>query len=296
MKYIKKIYFVDTLNVNKKNYIPLYANGSFVLGQEYDGKAIKEDFDPVFDPLQSFSGKMTQVEIWNIVLTSTEIQKLANCDVSTTKSQNHILTWKTEDWKLSGQTTISDIPFKELCKENIISNQFIWPRATTFKQISHYCSLIDGVPPLVYKNAQIKEVYNEVRELFITVNKTMPSGFLDRTRKVEIRCFISKYNSHLDYWSGMKWNKDEKKWYSPLKPLEDFSKFKQEIREDGYNCAFMKENSFISVPCNKNFPCGICSIPHQKYIYLKGLCKTGYDIFDMKYYVYGLRNNRPYFK
>ena len=44
------------------------------------------------------------------------------------------------------------------------------------------------------------------------------------------------------------------------------------------------------------FPCGICEIPEDKLIYLKGLCKDSYDIFDMKYHVYGLKNNRPYFK
>ena len=112
----KNIFFiVDTIFIDKDEYLPIYTNGSLALGQEYDGKADKENFDAGFDPLQSFSGKYSQVEIWNTILTPVEVKKLANCDISTTKSDRRILSWKTENWELSGQTTISDIHLKNLC-------------------------------------------------------------------------------------------------------------------------------------------------------------------------------------
>ena len=267
-----------------------------MLGQEYDGKADRKDFDPIFDPLQAFSGKISQVELWNVILSPAEIQKLANCDILSTNSQSRILTWKTEDWKLSGQTSISDIPLNDLCQKNIVSNQLIWPRNINFEKFSSYCNLINGIPPLIYKNSQKKEVYNEVKEIFISVNKTFPSAFLDKTRKEGIRCFVSKTNSEVYFWLGMKWNQIDGKWYSPFKPFEDLSKFDEEIKEDGFNCGYMFDNSFHNVPCQRIFPCGICNVPSDKLIYLKGLCKDGHGIFDMKYYVYGLKNNRPYFK
>ena len=284
------------LHINRDDYLPIYTNGSIVLGQEYDGIADKEDFDPIFDPLQSFSGKISQVEFWNIILTPKEIHRLANCDASTIKSQNHILTWKPEDWKLSGKTTIMDIPLTELCQKNIVSNHLIWPRAITFEKLSSYCSLVEGIPPLLYMNSQTTEVYKRVNEIFISVNKTSPDGFLDKTRTEGIRCFVSKTSSAVDFWSGMKWNQIEQKWYSPFKPKEDFSKFKEEIQEDGFNCGYIYEHLFYNIPCQRKFVCGICKVPHSKFIYLKGLCNYGYDIFDMKYYVYALKNNRPYFK
>ena len=288
-------FFLELLHINKDNYLPTYTNGSIVLGQEYDGKADKEDFEPIFDPLQSFSGKISQVEIWNIILTPKEIQRLANCHVSTTKSQNRVLTWKPEEWKLSGKTTITDIPLTELCQTNIALNQMIWPNAITFEKLSSYCNLVEGIPPLLYMNSQTKEVYTRVKEIFLLVNKTNPDGFLDNTRRVGIRCFTSKTNSDLDFWLGIKWNEVERKWYSPFKPSEDFP-FKAKLHDVGFNCGYLYKNSFYNTPCERKFPCGICKVPHNKFIYLKGLCKYGYDIFDKKYYVYALKNNRPYFK
>ena len=289
--------FVDTLYVNKDNYLPIYGNGSLVLGQEYDGLANKKDFEPVFDALQSFSGKISQVEMWNTILSPVEIQKLANCEISTTRSQNRILTWKTEDWKLSGQTTISDIPLKNLCQKNTISNQFIWPRKISFNKFSSYCNLMDGILPLVNRESQKKEVYNEFKRIFTAMNKTFPSAFLDKTRSVGIRCFTSKTNFEVDFWLGQKWDSIERKWYSPFfKPLEDFSEFKEKISAEGYNCGYLYANLFFTTPCNRIYPCGICEVPNDKLIYLKGLCKYAYDMFDFRFYVHGLKNNRPYFK
>ena len=222
---------------------------------------------------------------------------MANCDVSTIKSQNRILTWKIEDWKLSGQTTISDIPLSELCQTNIVSNLLIWPRPIDLEKLGSYCSLVDGIPPLVYKSSQKKEVYNRFKEIFISVNKTFPSGFLDKSRREGITCFDSKTSSDLAFWTGMKLNYTEAKWYSPFKPLANFSKFKHEHKAWGdSHCAYFKGNSFLDGSCQKNFPCGICEVQHDKFVYLKGLCQYGYDLFDMKYYIYGLKNNRPYFK
>ena len=221
---------------------------------------------------------------------------MANCDVETTKLQNHILTWKTENWKLSGQTTFSEIPLKDLCQNNIVSNQFIWPRAITFEKLSSYCSLIDGIPPLIYKSSQKTKVYNEVKEIFLSINKTSPSGFLDKTRREGIRCFASKTSSDVDFWSGMKWNQTEGKWYSPFKPFMGFSNIKEKIIGKGYDCGYIFENSFYNAGCKKKYPCGICKVPKDKIIYLKGLCQDAFDVLDRKYYVYGLKNNRPYFK
>ena len=299
MKLINILFIVDTLFVDKDKYFPVHTNGSLVLGQDYDGKATKENFDPGFDPLQSFSGKFSQMEIWNAILTPVEVQKLANCDISTTKSRNRILTWKTENWKLSGQTRIYDIPLKNLCLKNTLSNQFIWPKAITFEKFSSYCNLINGIPPLIYKNSQENEVYNEVRDIFVSMNKTFLSGFLDKTRREGIQCFVSKTSSNLNFWLGMKWNYIERKWYSPFfKPSLDLIEFKKEIDEE-YNanaCTYFKKNTFNHSPCQKKYPCGICKVPQEKLIYLKGLCEYGYDIFDFQYYVHGLKNNRPYFK
>ena len=181
--------------------------------------------------------------------------------------------------------------------KNALSNQFIWPRAISFEKLSSYCNLINGFPPLIYKTSQEKDVYNEVREIFVSMNKTFPSGFLDKTRDEGIRCFNSKTSSDLDFWLGMKWNHIEKKWFSPFfKPFLDLIAFKEEPNHDSNNCAYFFGNKFVESKCQRKYPCGICKLPQDKLMYLKGLCEYGYDVFDFQYYVYGLQNVRPYFK
>ena len=198
---------------------------------------------------------------------------------------------------MSGQTTIFDLPLMELCENNIVLNQLIWPRPITFEKFRSYCSLMDGVIPIIYKNSQINEIYKEGQALFLSAYKKFPNGFIDKTRPSGIRCFAS-INSDpvIDFWSGMKWNQVARKWYSPFNPLGDFSEFNEAILEDGYNCGYIYDSIFTNSPCDRNFPCGRCEIQEDKLILLKGFCETGYDIFDMKFYAYGLRNNRPYFK
>ena len=51
--YITIILYLDSIDIKKSNYVPMYANGSLVLGQDYDGIATTEDFGEGFDPLQS---------------------------------------------------------------------------------------------------------------------------------------------------------------------------------------------------------------------------------------------------
>ena len=107
--------------MKKEDYHLLHAGGSLVMGQEQDGKAIFEEgkeFYPFFDKQQSFSGQLTQVELWNTTLTALEIQKLATCEVSSLRPQNRVITWKSSAWKAIGKTHIKNVPLEELCEKN----------------------------------------------------------------------------------------------------------------------------------------------------------------------------------
>ena len=194
--------FTDSIYINKTNYHPVYKNGSLVLGQEHDGRASGDTFDPGFDPLQSFSGKISQSELWNTILSDKEIQNLANCVTSTTRSQNRVVTWNIDDW-IPYQVTFVDIPLKDFCQMNKVSNQFIWASPIDFETLSSYCTRIDGIPPLIYKNSDMDNVYNNTLNVFFLANKTFPNGFLDNESK-GIRCFTSNNKEAVvDFWKPL---------------------------------------------------------------------------------------------
>ena len=285
----------------KNEYHPLYINGSFILGQEQDGLP---NTDPLFDPKQGFSGKLSQVELWNTVLHPSDIQKLADCVVSTLKRENRVITWEQEPilenpfkpkvvdaWHLS-QVSFKDVSLKKFCSNNPISNQFIWPRAIDQAVFNSYCETMDGILPMT--NNKWQEVYNNILHVFQSVNDTFPSGFLDKTKGSGIRCFSE--TSAIDFWMGMKRNPNNGKWYSPYNSDLDLSNLYLKAKSNYHNCVYIYDAKPKTSSCLKVYPCGICKISVDKVLYLKGLCKDDLDLYDEKYYVYGLKNNRPYFK
>ena len=132
--------------MTKEDYHPLPAGGSFILGQEHDGRAILVDgfFDPVFDKKQGLSGLLTQAEIWDVVLPASDIQKLAGCEIPSVRPQNRIITWASSAWD-NKQTNFKDIPIEKLCQKNLIKDQFIWPRPIDVNTFNSYCNTVDGL-------------------------------------------------------------------------------------------------------------------------------------------------------
>ena len=135
-------YFSDSIIIAKEDYVPLHAGGSMVLGQEPDGKP---GFDPKFDKKQGFSGLVTQVELWNIILSKSEILSLAQCEIISLRSQNRVITWESKDAWIANQVNFIEVPIKNLCKPNLIINNLVWPKAIDFQTFNSYCSTINGI-------------------------------------------------------------------------------------------------------------------------------------------------------
>ena len=122
----------------------MHAGGSLIVGQEQDGKAVgHETFDPIFDPEEGLSGKLSQVELWNTVLTISEIQKLANCEIPSLRPQNRVITWGSDSW-IAEETHYKHTPIEKLCEKNQIVDHFIWPTRIDFDTFNSYCGTIDG--------------------------------------------------------------------------------------------------------------------------------------------------------
>lgn len=148
-----RLNFSGTFEMKKENYCSLHAGGSLVMGQEQDGKAIFQYGNIsyyFFDKQQSFSGQLTQVELWNTTLSASDIQKLAACEVSSLRPQNRVITWKSNTGRATRRITIKDVPLETLCEKNLVINQFIWPRAIDFNKFNSLCMTIDGTIYLPY--------------------------------------------------------------------------------------------------------------------------------------------------
>ena len=97
-----------------------------MLGQEQDSV-----LGGLFDASQAFSGKLAQVEIWDIELTDIDIENLANCKIETVKESNRVVSWMSEKWEIHN-VTIVETSLENLCKPNPMVNQLVYLRLENF--------------------------------------------------------------------------------------------------------------------------------------------------------------------
>ena len=102
----------------KDDFHPLYSGGALIIGQEQDAKVEDGNFDPgKFDEEQSYSGHITQVEVWNIELTAKEIYDIGNCVQLTVRTENQVVSWGTDSWEGIKMDPLEDFPLESFCKE-----------------------------------------------------------------------------------------------------------------------------------------------------------------------------------
>ena len=148
--------------------------------------------------------------------------------------------------------------------------------------------------PSVKRNQDFPKDHEKIIEIFKAINYTQPSGFLDKTYDQGITCFKGFSSDSIDFWTGMQRNSQNGKWYSLYEPSVELPNL--EIPPTNNKCLSNKGGIPDSDPCTKESPCGICAVSQDKVLYLKGLCKDDLTLYDIEYYIFGLKNNRPYFR
>ena len=148
--------------------------------------------------------------------------------------------------------------------------------------------------PTVKRNQDFPKDHEKIIEIFKAINYTQPSGFLDKTYDQGITCFKGFSSDSIDFWTGMQRNSQNGKWYSIYEPSVELPNL--EISPTNDNCLTNVGGIADSDECTKESPCGICAVSQDKVLYLKGLCKDDLTLYDTEYYIFGLKNNRPYFR
>ena len=91
-------------------------------------------------------------------------------------------------------------------------------------------------------------------------------------------------------------NSSTGQWYNIYDPSDKLSDLSLTVSSENDNCVYNVGGMADPDRCSKEFPCAICSVSQDKVLYLKGLCEDDLKLYDIEYYIYGLKNNRPYFR
>ena len=153
--------------------------------------------------------------------------------------------------------------------------------------------------PTVFTLDEWKSKYQQVLKVFKEFNETFPSGFVDKNKNSGIRCFTSGTGKMqgIDFWMGIKRNPDNGVWTHLYDIYANLSNLNLEANANPHgNCVYNFDAEPSVKTCSYKWPCGICRVSQSHMLHLKGLCKTDLDFYDDQFYIYGLKNNRPYFK
>ena len=133
------------------------------------------------------------------------------------------------------------------------------------------------------------QINEEISDAFVALNSSFPG---------HDQCFVGD-TLRSKFWYGITRLSTDGGWVDPryptqeLFPADDIPISNYEINK----CSYYDGNKIHSVWCDFIFPCGVCEIPRGKWYYLKGLCNNDLDkIYDFHYYIYGVSDQRPYFK
>ena len=185
---------------NQDEIKPMFQTGSLILGQENDVLLVGGSFDD----RQAFSGKLSQVQVWNLELNSEDVKQMANCQIETIEN-GKIVNWKAENWQIYNV----DIDFEnaDFCKEN--PRKLIWPHLINQYHLLNFCHRAGGKLPEIFTEKDFKHEQNSNGESFELIRNQSDS-----------KCF--NYEGNPTIWSAIV-RQNGSEWrniYSPEIPIE----------------------------------------------------------------------------
>lgn len=246
----------DTTTVPLNDFIPLSRDGILVLGQEQDGPG------GYFDETQSFSGELTQVEVWNSLLSQDDIQDLASCNRESVATDTQVVSWILSKWIVSPEVAMrKEDQLDNLCRPSVLKNWLIWADRVTYKQMSDVCKRMDGVMP-TQNNDDTQVIHDEAYQRFIALDDSLD------------QCAFGA--DQVKFW------------------LAD----DQDVTDDpGSYCQFVFGHRVEKDFCSARFPCGLCELPPTKRLLIKGLCSKDLESkYDVDFVVYGTMNGKAHFR
>ena len=124
---------------------------SFMIGQEPDA------FRGGFDELQAFRGNMTEMNMWDYVLSDQEIKKIGTC---MGRAQGNVFSWKKENFNFYNVSLDSIKDVNELC--TLEKSIFIFPNRLSLPSAKKICTAHGGYLYTPRNEEENNQVFQEV--------------------------------------------------------------------------------------------------------------------------------------
>ena len=92
-----------------------------------------------FQRFQSFSGQVTEMNIWDYVIDDGNIKRMAECRGDFSTFKGNILFWNPLNWTINGAVNTSNIKYEDLCNEPAEKNFIIIPQQQSIRISRKIC-------------------------------------------------------------------------------------------------------------------------------------------------------------
>jgi len=258
---------------------PVRPNGACYLGQDQD------NVGGGFHHKQSWSGEITQFNVWNFALEDFYIENAAECR---SDLLGNIMKWKREHWALNDikETTR---PLFELCGAEDADNNkyFLFPNQFSFWFYKEWCFNQGGqiVVP------QTDEKFHEIMDI--------AENSVDKD--IHEKCVHA--SGSLLIWAGPVDEWEEDVWVNPYTKEPVDAGFWLTGSPNGgtlENCARThQDRRWQDMPCDQ-LNCAFCYFPVRMNLSIRGLCASetklmeGY--YDLFYFISGFVNLKPHWR
>ncbi|XP_076046337.1 uncharacterized protein LOC143028315 [Oratosquilla oratoria] len=231
--------------------ISTYLDGELEYYTEYDTKRqVYGDFAEIGQSdhvSKSFSGDISQVNVWDYLLDTKVIKELAECQKDLT---GNFINWEA-GWILTKATSY-DVPLEHFCQRDI-GELYFWfpivPMATAY----YLCEALGSHLPLPVSQEEIDTWY-------ALAKKTYPED---------------AYCKH-DFWSSINDRREEGVYVTHYNNEIDKTAFWKDGEPNGLNyenCAKVEFNGHADIDCDTNLRCAVCTLLELKILSLRGTCE-----------------------
>ncbi|XP_063840001.1 uncharacterized protein LOC135088869 [Scylla paramamosain] len=240
---------------------PCPLNGTLVLGQEQD------NLGGGFDKHQIFRGDMTQVSLWDRVVSPFQVSAMAACREPGRGNLFSSDTFPLEEVGVQA----SQHSLATLCQHT--QHHVVFPEERTLREARSLCRRLNAslaVPASADDNRLLADQLPAFQDACVpTAAWKLWLGITDRAED--------------GVWR--KFHNNEQISYRNFPPVNAAS---------SYYCASMKQDGFWDGDRCANRRCAACHVERSSFLYLRGLC---FDTkFRMRFRAQGYINGRPFFR
>jgi len=260
---------------------PVRPGGIFVVGQDQD------ELDGGYNRKQSWSGEITQYNLWDFAIEDYDIANMAECRADVF---GNIVRWDKDFW-LERNVTGEMRPTFELCsnaEDEEGPQYFLFPEEFDFFFYNSFCQNLGGEIPSSENEEGFHELMDTLEDIVVG--------------DIHEKCMHASGN--LIVWVGATDEWQEGIWMDPTsrEPLafEGFWASGQPNGGETVNCARTYiDRRWTDEYCDSKY-CAVCKFMDRMNLTMRGLCpgdtKLMEGSFDVEYFIGGFRNNKAHWR